>query len=35
MERLIGNQQIKIDYLEALIKVAGEYYGQDIEKKFG
>ncbi len=35
MERLIGNQQIKIDYLEALIKVAGEHYGEDIEKKFG
>ena len=35
MERIIGNQQIKIDYLQALIKVAAEHYGEDIEKKFG
>jgi len=35
MERLIGNQQIKIDYQNALLDAASEYYKEDIEKKFG
>ena len=35
MERLIGNQQIEIDYRKAIIKAANEHYKEDIEKKFG
>jgi len=35
MERLIGSQQIKLDYQRALIDSASEHYEEDIEKKFG
>jgi len=35
MERLIGTQQIKLDYQRALIDSASEHYEEDIEKKFG
>lgn len=35
MERLIGTQQIKIDYQNALLDAASEHYKEDIEKKFG
>lgn len=35
MERLIGNQQIKIDYQQSVISSAKDHYGEDIEKKFG
>jgi len=35
MERLIGSQQLKIAYHESILKVAGEHYKEDIEKKFG
>lgn len=35
MERLIGTQQITIDYHRAVIACASEHYGEDIEKKFG
>ena len=35
MERLIGNQQIEIDYRKAVIAAANEHYKEDIEKKFG
>jgi len=35
MERLIGSQQIIIDYKEAIIKSASAHYGEDVEKKFG
>ncbi|UZO81322.1 transposase [Aquimarina sp. ERC-38] len=35
MERLIGNQQLQIDYHRGLIASATKHYGEDIEKKFG
>lgn len=35
MERLIGSQQIKLDYQRALLDSASEHYKEDIEKKFG
>ena len=35
MERLIGNQQIQIDYQKAMISSASDHYEEDIEKKFG
>lgn len=35
MERLIGSQQIKLDYQKAVINSASEHYEEDIEKKFG
>lgn len=35
MERLIGNQQIEIEYHKAIIGAATEHYKEDIEKKFG
>lgn len=34
MERLIGQKQIKIDFLEKMIELAEEEYGVDIKKKF-
>ena len=34
LERLIGKQQIKLDYYEELIALINEEYGGDIEKKF-
>ena len=35
MERLIGSQQIKLDYQSSVIDSASEHYKEDIEKKFG
>ena len=35
MERLIGNQQIEIDYQKSIIEAANEHFNEDIEKKFG
>jgi len=35
MERLIGNQQIQLDYQNSVIKTASEHYEEDLEKKFG
>ncbi|MFA0963249.1 transposase [Roseivirga sp. BDSF3-8] len=35
MERLIGNQQMMIDYQQSVIAAAKQHYGEDIEKKFG
>ena len=35
MERLIGSQQIKLDYQRALLDSASEHYKEGIEKKFG
>lgn len=35
MERLIGNQQIQLDYQKSVIAAASAYYEEDIEKKFG
>lgn len=35
MERLIGNQQIQLDYQKSIITAASEHYKEDIEKKFG
>jgi transposase-like protein len=34
-ERLIGQKQIKIDFLEKLIEIAGEELGHDLKKKYG
>ena len=35
MERLIGNQQIQLDYQKSVIEAASEHFEEDIEKKFG
>ena len=35
MERLIGSQQIKLDYHRAILASASEHYKEDVEKKFG
>lgn len=35
MERLIGNQQIELEYHKAIIQTASDHYKEDIEKKFG
>lgn len=35
MERLIGTQQIKLEYLSRIIEQANEHFEDDIEKKFG
>ncbi len=35
MERLIGNQQIELEYHKAIIEAAKAHYKEDIEKKFG
>lgn len=35
MSRLIGDQQIKIEYQRAVIKAVSEHYEEDVEKKFG
>lgn len=32
LERALGKKQIKLDYLEELIKVAGERYDSDLKK---
>lgn len=34
-EQLIGQKQIKIEFLEKLIELAGEELGQDLKKKYG
>lgn len=34
LERILGKQQIRIDYYETLIALAKEHYQEDIEKKF-
>jgi transposase-like protein len=34
LERLVGRQQIKIDYYETLIQIANEHHSLDIEKEF-
>ncbi|MBK8054988.1 MAG: transposase [Saprospiraceae bacterium] len=34
LERILGKQQIRIDYYETLIEMAKEHYKEDIEKKF-
>lgn len=35
MEKLIGNQQIKLEYHKAILNAASEHYSEDVEKKFG
>jgi transposase-like protein len=35
MERLIGNQQIALEYHKGIIESASAHYKEDIEKKFG
>jgi len=32
LERTLGQKQIKVDYLETLVNVAGEYFGTDLKK---
>lgn len=34
LERILGKQQIRIDYYETLIEMLNEHYKEDIEKKF-
>ena len=34
LERIVGKQQIRIDYYETLIEMIKEHYQDDIEKKF-
>lgn len=34
LERLVGRQQIRIDYYESLVQAATDHFGEDIEKKF-
>jgi transposase len=34
LERIVGKQQIRIDYFETLIEMVKEHYKEDIEKKF-
>jgi len=34
LERLVGKQQIKLDYYEGLLEQIKEVYGHDIEKQF-
>lgn len=34
LERIVGKQQIKIDYYETLIEMIKEHYKEDMEKKF-
>ena len=33
LERVVGQKQIKIDFLEKLIEIAGDEYNIDIKKK--
>lgn len=35
LERIIGQKQLKIDYLEKIIELAGKELGLDIKKNFG
>lgn len=34
LERIVGKQQIRIDYYETLIEMIKEHYKEDVEKKF-
>ncbi len=34
LERIVGQKQIKIDYLEKMIELASEQYQVDIKKNF-
>ena len=34
LERIVGKQQIRIDYYETLIEMLKEHYQEDVEKKF-
>jgi hypothetical protein len=34
LERSIGQKQLKIDYLEKLVEVAGHEFNVDLKKKF-
>jgi len=34
MERIIGQKQIQLDFLEKIIEIASEQYGTDLKKKF-
>ncbi|MBL0026635.1 MAG: transposase [Saprospiraceae bacterium] len=34
LERIVGKQQIRIDYYETLIEMIKEHYKEDMEKKF-
>lgn len=34
LERIVGQKQIKIDYLEKMIEIAGEQYNIDVKKNF-
>ena len=35
MQRLIGVQQVKLDYFSRVLTQANAHFGEDIEKKFG
>ena len=35
MERLIGTQQLQLEYQQEILRAAGEHYKEDVEKKFG
>ncbi len=34
LERIIGQKQLQIDYLEQVLKIAGEELGYDLKKKY-
>lgn len=34
LERLIGKQQIKLNYYDVLIQMLNEHYCEDVEKRF-
>ncbi|MEE9372361.1 MAG: transposase [Saprospiraceae bacterium] len=35
LERLLGSQQLKLDYFQRVLTHASEHYKEDVEKKFG
>jgi transposase len=35
LERIIGQKQLSIDYLEKLVEIAGAHYQTDLKKNFG
>lgn len=35
LEKLIGKQQLELEYRKAVINAASEHYQEDVEKKFG
>jgi hypothetical protein len=35
LERIVGQKQIKIDYLEKMIELAKDHYDIDLKKNFG